>query len=370
MNLSSFSNLLDKKDFNEVKEELEKIGVKPIKYCTDKTSYNLHRYAFDDILKGFFNISQKNKVSNFKYFLCDFEKIVESDTTFRIDKLYEIQDNTDTNSKSVLTFSYLKDIKYCQNMLSPLKSIVDSPSQRVLKDILKRDSEELQITYYNFSCDGKHLEIVAPCQVFKNAIYGLSHYINYDRNLFANKEIAVSKAVSYKLDSHDGHTYMQFFKNLEMKGFEYILEGNSDCNKDVVLSIYKASSSFNKRERILVMNVENSFFKDFRVTSYILEKFLNMLISKNIKMDLYLNKNENIINVFVDGQIKFSFENSSSLLSNIILDICDDSNSSIFSRIIAFFSVNEPLKEIISRRDFFCNDKNRNMIINSIKKTL
>ena len=29
MNLSSFSNLLDKKDFNEVKAELEKIGVKP-----------------------------------------------------------------------------------------------------------------------------------------------------------------------------------------------------------------------------------------------------------------------------------------------------------------------------------------------------
>lgn len=95
------------RDFADARRILEANNVKSIDYILDNTFNKF--YGFDKTIKEFFNISEKNNICEINYFFNsnDFETPNFNDCLFSIEKLFEIDENSD-DKKIVVTMNYIK----------------------------------------------------------------------------------------------------------------------------------------------------------------------------------------------------------------------------------------------------------------------
>lgn len=351
LNLNEVSTF---RDFADVRRILEANNVKSIDYILDDTFNKF--YSFDKTIKEFFNISEKNNISGINYFFNsnDFKTPNFNDCLFSIEKLFEINENSD-DKKIVVTMNYIKGLKYAREILEPLIKVLNTNSSNLT--LTPRNENKFSITIHKFNLKEKSLEIINPGQHFKNPLYGLLHYVNADKDLFKYRTINVNKTDEYEMNEYKTEYYNSIFNKLELDDYRYeLIYEDSKKGKFSFCCIEEE-----KTVRLLSIDFDEGFELCQLLSGLRIEDLLNFLHQNNS------NINISILNdycyVYINNRNTIILETDSSLLKNILNEISQE--PSLFEKILYYFkSANINFHEKLTAADYY---QNRKSILNYIR---
>lgn len=365
MQYSEIEDLLKKRDFKDVREKLEKEKIPNIQYSKTYIGHGEDRKHFDVVVKNFFKISDKNKVNNLKYLFTSKDEIKDVENSFPIDKLfekYDLDNIQNSHEKIELLIPYIKELKYGNKMIEPLEKVLKAKYIRELV-LTKRDGEKFRVDIYKLNTDEQTLEIIEPCQVFKNPIYGLLHYVNSMPELFSGKTIRVDNINVKSLNEYSCTNYQRIFQKMEFDDYEYELN-IIDANI-AKLTFYKSTLEHNKRTALLIIELQTDLIFEFNSIG----KLLELLSRSNKYMHVHYGSSNNI-DIYINGSRAFCVENSYSLFDDIMKDICDDKKPGIIASILGAFYLKAYSHDTIMRKDYYYNNRIKNQIIYELKRYL
>ncbi|NUW26967.1 hypothetical protein HUX57_09840 [Arcobacter butzleri] len=346
MTINEFFNLSNIRDFSNVISELERSNIDPIELKVDNCNLN----NFDNIIKEFYGISAKNSVFFIKnFFIYNKEEKVGEDTFFDINELIELQSSEEI--KKEVVFEYVKHLKYGSEMVEPINFIKNNSSNTLI--LTGQRDNKLKLYKYIFkNNNNEELEIIIPGQFFKNPIYGLLHYINFDISLFRNKKIKIDKYIKFTTTCD----YANLFSNLELEDYEYELR-SFGIEENIKLTFYKIGENMTKDSILLIQNNKDFFQKLYIINKELLKSYLDRLHHHKKKLYFYYEESNNCIAVRSDNQT-IRIENNLFLLRDIIEEIL--CKKTILNEILEYLK-NFGKKQyyfyddIVSRKDFHFN---------------
>lgn len=342
--------------FADARKILDENNVKRIDYVLDN---NIESSGFDKTIKEFFSISEKNNICKIKNFFNsnDFKTPHFNDTVFSIEKLFEIDENENSDDKKiVVTINYIKELKYTSEMLEPLVKLLKTNSSNLT--LTPCYENKFSITIHKFNLNDKTLEIIDPGQHFKNPFYGLLHYVNADKDLFKHRTINVNNICEYEMRESNTEYYRTIFNNLELDNYRYTLKYNEFMEGN--FSFFNINCKENSIP-LLVINFDANFELEQLLNSLRIKDLLDFLKQNNS------NVNISILNdycyVYINNSNTIILETDTSLLKNILNGILVE--PTFFEKILYYFnSGNVYYGEKLTAADFY---QNRRSILNYIR---
>lgn len=346
MTNDEFFNLSNIRDFSDVVLELEKNSINSIELKVDKPNLN----NFDNIIKEFYGISTKNSVFIIKnFFIYNKEENIGQDAFFDINELIELKSSK--KIKKEVVFEYIKHLKYGTEMVEPINFIKNSSANTLI--LTRQGNNKLTLNKYIFKNNlNEKLEIIFPGQFFKNPIYGLLHYINFDISLFENKKIKIDKYTKLTATCD----YANLFSNLELEDYEYELR-SFDREENIKLTFYKVDDDKTKKSILIIENNKDFFQKLNIINKGLLKSYLDRLCQLNKRIHFYYEVSNNCIAIISDNQT-IRIENDLFFLKDILKEIfC---KKTILNEILEYlknFGKGQYsfYNDVISREDFHSN---------------
>lgn len=313
------------KSFCEVRYLLEADNIKPICF-KDTHKIDSHNQILIDFLK----IDKKNNVSNLKNIFYNKKTSYSYYTTFPLEKIYDKQrfdKDNDAYRKIEIIMSYLKEVKYCSEMMKPL-NILTSQTRNNQYIHLNNEYNKMSLTTYKYIEDNRYeLEIIEPNNKLKNPLYGILNYFNLDYSLFYNKSIALQRLKQVEIDKEDIKKIKNFFETIQLKNYKYKLNiEDPSFNKNYQINLYfyyKNNNdyilSFKEFDREFLLNIFSNIYNLKSLLEY--TKFNKIL----------LNYGDNIEIKVKDK--KFKLKKDYQLCSSFLKGLSSHEDLSIYNKI-------------------------------------
>lgn len=307
---SEFFDLYNVNDFKHAILKLQQNNINPIEFKLNTYEIN----NFDNIIKKFYGISEKNRIKDIQNFFIYDKEEYSQNIYFDINKLIELKESKTIQKELII--KYIKTLKYASHILEPIKFVKNSSSKTIILN--EQSSNLLTLEKYVFiNKDSKKLEIIIPGQSLKNPIYGLLHYVNFDIELFKDKEIKIDKYEKFNAKNN----YSDLFLNLELDEYEYELNILNN-EKSIKLTFYRnRDSESQKQESILVIEHSRDFFNKFNIIDKdLLKNYLDRLYQCNKRVYIYFQEYNNCIAVSGNGKTLI-LENDLFFLKKILQEV-------------------------------------------------
>lgn len=236
-------------------------------------------------------------------------------------------------------------------MVEPINFIKNSSANTLI--LTRQGNNKLTLNKYIFKNNlNEKLEIIFPGQFFKNPIYGLLHYINFDISLFENKKIKIDKYTKLTATCD----YANLFSNLELEDYEYELR-SFDREENIKLTFYKVDDDKTKKSILIIENNKDFFQKLNIINKGLLKSYLDRLCQLNKRIHFYYEVSNNCIAIISDNQT-IRIENDLFFLKDILKEIfC---KKTILNEILEYlknFGKGQYsfYNDVISREDFHSN---------------